>query len=190
MSMLRWLLVHTKPCGEEIARSNLERQQYAVYFPRVLQTTRTSRQRRERIVALFPRYLFLRLDEGRQQLTPVHGTTGVSVVVRFGNKYAVVPDRVVEDLRARADPISGLHRLGHHRPLVPGMPVLLAGYPFDGLEAIFETQDGPDRSVVLLQLLGQQARARVSNDLLIPILPGGNARSSRDLPDAGIRSGH
>src|SRR3989442_995877 len=109
--MLRWYLVHTKPLSETIAQTNLERQGYEVYCPRLEETVRSKNGWRVRIEALFPRYLFLRIDSDRQTLSPVRSTLGVATVVRFGGEFTVVPDRVVCDLRSRADPESGLHRL-------------------------------------------------------------------------------
>ena len=110
--MLRWYLIHTKPLSEGVAQTNLERQGYETYVPRATQAVRCHGHWQDRIVALFPRYLFLRLNEGRQSLGPVRFTMGVASVVRFGSKYTIVPDQVIRDLRARADPATKLHRLG------------------------------------------------------------------------------
>lgn len=153
--MLRWYLIHTKPSSETIAQVNLERQAYQVYFPRVVQSGGGRRQ--GQVVAFFPRYVFLRLDEGRQSLSPVRSTLGVSCVVRFGSRYTVVPDEVIRDLRAREDPQFGLHVI-NRRPLpVPGTVVRIAMGPFEGLEGVFERETGAERVVVLLRLLGQDA---------------------------------
>jgi transcriptional antiterminator RfaH len=166
--MLRWYLVHAKPGCESIAQLNLERQDYEVYFPRLVQRTHVRGHWRERVVALFPRYLFVRVNETRHHLGPARGTVGVSSIVRFGDDYAVVPEHVVQELRARADPDSGLHRISHDVSLRRGMPVVLTGPPFDGLEAIFEDRAGTDRVVVLLNLLGREARVHVPSDRLMP----------------------
>jgi len=165
--MLRWYLIHTKPSSESLARENLERQRYEVYLPRVLQMARRAGRRFERVVALFPRYLFLRLNEGQQAFAPVTFTTGVAGVVRFGARYTVVPDQVVRDLRVRADPVSGLHRLSCGSKLTPGAPVRIRLGPFDGLEGVFERAAGADRVVVLLKLLGQSAPVCVSAESVL-----------------------
>ena len=123
--MLRWYLVHTKPLSEAIAQTNLERQGYEVYYPRLEQTVRRKNGWRMTIEALFPRYVFLRIDSDRQTLSPVRSTLGVATVVRFGAEFAVVPDRVVCDLRSRADPESGLHRLNGAMKFVRGSAVAL-----------------------------------------------------------------
>jgi transcriptional antiterminator RfaH len=165
--VLRWYLVHTKPSAEAVAQLNLERQGYETYLPRLLQRVLWRQQRRERVVPLFPRYLFLRLDSGRQTLSPVRSTAGVATVVRFGAEFAIVPDPVVGDLRSRADPATGLHRLSDAIKLVRGSAVQIVASAFDGLEGIFERTAGGDRVVVLLALLGRMTPVQVPVDTVL-----------------------
>lgn len=166
--MLRWYLIHTKPCGEVMAQVNLQRQGFGVYLPRVLLTVRRRGRWQEAIAPLFPRYLFLQLNEGRQALAPVRSSVGVSAVVRFGPQCAVVPDQIVQDLRLRADPQTGLHRLVGQSALVAGSPVHIGAGAFEGLNGVFQRQAGPDRVVVLMSLLGQEAAVRVSAECVWP----------------------
>jgi transcriptional antiterminator RfaH len=165
--MDHWYLVRTKPSVELTAQRNLERQGYEVYFPRlVLQVVRAGR-RRQRMGALFPRYLFVHLKEGLQALAPVNSSTGVAAVVRFGMRYARVPDRVVRDLRDRADPCTGFHRLRTEHDLQRGSPVRIISGTFEGLEGVFERRTGVERVTVLLNLLGQNARVHLPNESVI-----------------------
>jgi transcriptional antiterminator RfaH len=166
-SLLRWYLVHTKPAGESVARENLERQCYDVYLPRIVESVHRGERRIDRTVPLFPRYLFLRLQEGQQALAPVASTIGVSSIVRFGSRYTIVPDSVVCELQARADPQSGLHRLNRESRLKPGAAVRIRRGPFEGLEGVFERAAGADRVVVLLNLLGQASQVCVSRDSIL-----------------------
>jgi transcriptional antiterminator RfaH len=159
--MQRWYLVYTKPCGEALAQTHLRRQGYEVYLPRIVQPIRRRGLWRDRIVALFPRYLFLRLREGLQTLGPVRSSVGVSGVVRFGSRYAIVPDPIVDGLQERADPQSGLHRMSPPSGLRPGDPVRIGMGPFDGLKGIFERADGAERVVVLLKLLGRDTSVHI-----------------------------
>jgi transcriptional antiterminator RfaH len=166
--MSRWYLIHTKPSGEATARENLVRQGYEVYLPRLQQSVRRRGGIEERVVALFPRYLFLRLEEGAQALAPVRSSIGVSGVVRFGADCAVVPESLIRQLRAREDTATGLHRLAQPEVLVSGMPIRIAMGPFDGLAGVFERNDGADRVLVLLNLLGQNTRVRLPLRSIIP----------------------
>ncbi len=158
--MRRWYLIHSKPAAETEAQLQLQRQGYQTYFPRLLQTVRRHGRPRAQVNPLFPRYLFLHLDEGRQCLTPVRSTLGVANIVRFGARFATVPEEIIRQLRAREDPESGLHKLRPPPPLGPGMPVRIAAGPFSGLEGVFEREEGVNRVVVLLKLLGEERQVR------------------------------
>ena len=164
--MFRWYLIHTKPLSEAVAQTNLERQGYQVYFPRALQRVRRSGRSLHHVVALFPRYLFLHLNEGCQALGPVRSTPGVAGVVRFGPSYTVVPERVIRELQARADPKSGLHTLICEQRLMAGDAVCVRTGPLSGLHGIFDRQAGGDRVVVLLRLLGQDTSVCVPVDAI------------------------
>lgn len=159
-----WYLIHTKPSSEALALRNLLRQQYEAYLPRIVLAALRATQWHERTAPLFPRYLFLRLKEGEQSLRPVASTLGVASIVRFGSCYAVVPDFVIEELQARADPFTGLHRLSCGRRLAPGSTVKVASGPFDGLEGVFEREAGADRVLILLTILGRRAPVCVPAD--------------------------
>jgi transcriptional antiterminator RfaH len=165
--MLRWYLIHTKPARENLAEANLQRQGYRVELPRLQHIVQRQGQCRECITPLFPRYLFLQLREGQQSLGPVRSSVGVSDIVRFGADYAIVPDRIIFALRQRADPNTGLHQLRAPPKLARGATVHITMGPFEGLDGVFEREAGPDRVVVLLHLLGQQAPVRVPADLVV-----------------------
>jgi transcriptional antiterminator RfaH len=163
-----WYLVQTKPSGESTAASNLERQGYEVYYPRLIRTVRRAGYRREAVVPLFPRYLFVRLSNLQQSLAPVRSTLGVAGVVRFGLDYAMVPSSVVHGLICRADPVSGLHRLNVSKSLPRGARIRIAEGVFRGLEGLFERDLGVDRVLVLLQLLGRPTSIAVPTDCVVP----------------------
>lgn len=160
LSSLYWFLVFTKPGGERIATTNLERQGYSVYHPRLIRPLLYRGRWRERVVSLFPRYLFVRMSSALQSLAPVGSTVGVATIVRFGAEAVVVPHSVIEGLISRADPESGLHRLGS-AALKRGTRVNIVAGAFEGLEGIFEREVGEERSMILLRLLGQETPVRI-----------------------------
>jgi transcriptional antiterminator RfaH len=166
--MLRWYLIRTKPAAEATAQANLQRQGFEIYLPRVLSPVRRRGRWRDTVSPLFPRYLFLRLQEGLQALGPVRSSIGVSDLVRFGSRYAVVPDPIVEALRARADAATGLHRLALPAPLAIGAPVRIGAGAFEGLHGIFQRRVGSDRVSVLLNLLGHDASVQIPADFVWP----------------------
>jgi transcriptional antiterminator RfaH len=167
---LRWYLIHTKPGREAIAETNLLRQGFQVYYPRLLRPMRARGRWVTRIVSLFPRYLFLRLAVGRQAMGPVRSTLGVANIVCFGNEYAVVPDPVVADLRGRENPETGLHDLGGHTLFEAGSNVRIVAGPLEGLEGVFQRESGDERVVLLLELLGRETLVQLPSAFVLPHL--------------------
>lgn len=167
-SLRQWFLIFTKPCAEQTAHRNLERQGFRVYYPRLLRPALQRGRWVERVVSLFPRYLFVQLDTARQSLAPVRSTTGVANIVRFGSGITVVHDRIVDGLMRRADPISGVHRLAGAKVFEPGAAVSIVAGAFEGLDGIFERDAGNERVVILLRLLGRQAPVRIPAGFVVP----------------------
>ena len=165
--LLRWHLVFTKPCGEAIAKTNLERQGYRVYFPRLQQKAFKRGVWRDTISALFPRYLFVQLNAALQSLAPMRSTLGVANVVRFGNEYVTVPENIVTNLIDREDE-SGLHRFSFGPLFKAGATIRVIEGVLAGIEGIFEREDENDRVTVLLNLLGRETRIKLPAANVIP----------------------
>jgi transcriptional antiterminator RfaH len=156
----------TKPANEEVAVAHLQRQGYGVYYPRFLQKTLRRGKWCDRITALFPRYVFARLDSNQQSLAPIRSTIGVANVVRFGIDYIVVPDCVVASLKRNED-ATGLHQLRNADWFNRGDTVRIAAGSLTGLEGIFESDDGNHRVTVLLNLLGRETRIQIDAGCVI-----------------------
>lgn len=144
-----WYLVHAKPRQEDLALTNLERQGYECYLPQM----RIERIRRRKAEIanepMFPRYLFIRLDSSDQgkSWSPIRSTLGVNQLVHFGNRAAKVDDQLIDLLirREQAQLIEPLFSKGDTVTITEG--------PFAEIEAIFQTVDAEQRSVILLEIL-------------------------------------
>ena len=96
-----WYLVQSKPRNEMRALENLVRQGYETYLP-LMEVERLQRGKLlKKMEPLFPRYLFLHLEEGNDNWGPIRSTMGVAGLVRFGQAYAVVSDDVLEAVVAK-----------------------------------------------------------------------------------------
>ena len=160
---LHWYVVCCKPRQETIAQQNLQQQGFEVYLPRTLVRTRRRDRWVDVVQVLFPRYLFLRADRRQQSTAPVRSTRGAVGLVRFGAEPAVVPDRLIAAIIARADAATGLHDNGQ-KSWVPGQAVTMVDGPFAGMDAIFSKADGDERAVLLIELLGKTNKVCVNRD--------------------------
>ena len=116
----QWYLVQARPRQAALAVEHLERQGYCVFHPRL----HVEQLRRGRPVvveqALFPDYLFIRLQAGVDNFGPVRSTRGVAQLVGFGTVPVPFDAALVEGLRRHlAVPADG----------APGGPGAVAGAP-------------------------------------------------------------
>lgn len=160
-----WYLVYSKSRQEDVAAQGLVEQGFTVYLPKL----RIKRRRLGGMVEveepLFPRYLFVTPENREQSVSPARYTVGVQKVVRFGTDFLPVPQGVIDSLVSHEDPETGFHRL-----LAPALKrgdrLRIGSGIFQGIEGVFEAHAGRDRVVVLLDLLGQQTRAKIPLDEL------------------------
>ncbi len=163
----KWYVVQTKPRKEYEAEEQLRRQGFGVYLPRLQVEKLRNRRWLATVEPMFPRYLFVHLDPNIDSIAPVRSTRGVSQIVRFGLQLCPVPDEVIQFLQQRENPEN-------HCSTPPpvefskGETVVVRDGPFAGMEGIFERHSGEERSIVLLNCLGQQNRINLARHSVLP----------------------
>ena len=156
---MHWCLVLTKPRQEKLAFDNIVQQGYECYLP----TIPTEKLFKGSVVMseepLFPRYLFVRLGQGplAKSWAPLRSTKGISRLVTFGVKPALVDDCLIKQLR-----VQEVHaRATPNRLFRSGERVRLVRAPFAGVEGVFQMVDGEGRVMVLIELLSKLVNIKV-----------------------------
>lgn len=162
----RWYLVYSKPKKEELARVNLERQGYPTYLPMMRTPRRRSGRRIIRVEPMFPRYLFIHLDTESDNWAPIRSTLGVANLVRFGMYPSPVPEDLVQLLVAREN-TEGVQDVPLHT-FEEGQKVRIEEGPFMGYEGIFLAKTSQERVMVLLDIVGKAAKAKINVEHLGP----------------------
>jgi transcriptional antiterminator RfaH len=152
----RWYVVQCKPREERRALDNLERQSFVCYLPELAVERVRQGSRIEVRENLFPGYLFIHLDELRDNWHPIRSTRGVMRIVRFDQNPSPVSDEIVEGIRQRLG--GSLTRIPY---LQPGERVRIAGGCFSNLEAIFVANDGAERVMLLMNILHSETSISV-----------------------------
>jgi transcriptional antiterminator RfaH len=157
----RWYVVHTQPHGEAKADLHLRRQGFMTYLPRYLRQRRHAR--RTDIVArpLFPNYLFVAFDLGRDRWRSIHSTFGVNRIVLAGEEPLPITDDVVDQIRGREGK-DGFVVLGLPAGLGPGSKVRLIDGIFADARGVLDRIADDHRVSILLKLLGREVRVSVS----------------------------
>lgn len=162
----KWYLVYCKPRQEDVAKLNLERQDFETYLPKIHQRRRRLGRRVFVVEPMFPRYLFIHLDTHHDNWGPIRSTLGVTSLVRFGQHPTPVPGDLIGTLREREDQ-QGIQVLPP-KDFKRGDSLRIADGAMTGFEGIFVARSGRDRVVVLLEIMGKQARVQVPRDVIEP----------------------
>lgn len=159
-----WYLVYTKPRQEITAKENLQRQGYEIYLPMTRLPRRRLGKRRYMNEPFFPRYMFIRLNTTSDNWAPIRSTKGVANMVRFSLHPMPVPNELIVNIRSRENPESGMHDIDVS--IKKGDKVRVMDGPMMGYEGIFIAKTGQERVIILLDVLGQQARLQIDAEAL------------------------
>jgi transcriptional antiterminator RfaH len=165
--MKSWYLIHTKPKSEDLAKENLERQNYETYLPLILGRSRKKGKTIKSIQPMFPRYLFIHLSNQTDDWGPIRSTLGVSSLVRFGVAPAKVPDKLINNLK-KSENNEGTHELTS-KPLSQGDKLLIMEGPFEGYEATLFSQKSDDRIIVLLKIAENFVKVKLDQSFIEPL---------------------
>lgn len=160
--MKNWHLLMTKPREDARAESHLFNQGYELFRPLL----RLYRIRKGEQVAvtepLFPRYLFIRLDDALSNWAKIRSTRGVAQLVRFTDMPAKVPDSLIAMLQDQCSEANVIDTTGE-RPYVysKGDEIEITEGSFRGIRAIIREQVAKDRVLLLLNLLGKEQELEI-----------------------------
>ena len=161
----RWFLVHTQPRNERRAEMHLGFQGFRTHFPTIQKTIRHARQLRTVRAPLFPRYIFLILDLGRDRWLSVRSTFGVSTLFTCEDRPVPVPSGIVEALIQRTDEANlTLFNDG----LRTGQTVRILSGPFADFVGTLERLDDAGRVRVLLEMMGTAVPVALRRSAILP----------------------
>lgn len=154
----RWYLIQCKPKQDARAEEHLARQGFQCFRPARSIIRLRGGRKQEITDSLFPGYLFIQLDQVNDNWHPIRSTRGVRQLVYFGDQPASMDNELIEQLQQRlAAPQLPAEMLCGDR-------VRLNSGHFQDLEAIFLTDDGTERVLILLQLLQREHTLSVPRD--------------------------
>jgi transcriptional antiterminator RfaH len=164
-SQPHWYLIQCKPREDDRAQEHLERQDFECYRPLYEKERVRHRRRQAARVALFPGYLFIRLDRLHDNWLPICSTRGVVKIVRFTGYPLPVADEIIDEIRRRIEgrPIREAY-------LKSGEQLVITGGSFSGIQAIFLASDGEERVILLLNILQSDQRLTFPIDYVRRVL--------------------
>ena len=152
-----WCVVYTKARSEDFAQVTLRQRGIVTFYPKL--ALPKSAKRNRQLVALFPNYLFVRLDLSSNEPGSVTWCPGVKRLLNFDGVPAIVDDSAVSFLMDQATPDATITACSNLRA---GQEVIIEHGPFGGLIGIIERPpNARGRVKVLLQLLNRPTKVDV-----------------------------
>ena len=159
-----WFVLTTKPKSEQRAVENLTSQGIEVYFPKVKQLKRRQGKKVVAEEALFPNYIFVKLNADKDNFNAIRSTRGVSSFVRFGLSYAQASENLITQLKGDIGNQLEQTNLTSLTKFKKGEKLIVTDGLFEGLSAIYHCKGGLERSVLLLNILGKENKVVIENE--------------------------
>lgn len=155
--MQHWHLLYTKPKEDARAQTNLLYQGYEIFRPLIRHYRLVKGSQKTLVESLFPRYIFIKLDQESSNWARLRSTRGVMSLVSFNQVPAIVPSALVDELMTEVNEEDVIDRTNNHQALFrSGDEVEIGEGSFFGLRAIVKAQTSEERVIVLLNMLGSQ----------------------------------
>jgi transcriptional antiterminator RfaH len=162
-----WFCLRAQPKREHIAAACLRQIPEAeVFCPRVRFRKRTNRGLVWFVESMFPGYLFARFDYATLHRR-IRQIPGVSGFVQFGDRFALLPDSIISEIRICTG-TNELMELNHG--LEPGQNVQIIQGPFQGMEALITRLiTARERVEILVEWMGRSLHAEAGVADLMPL---------------------
>jgi len=155
-----WFCLRAQPKREHIAATCLRQMpEVEVFCPRVRLRKRTNRGPVWFVESMFPGYLFSRFNYATFHRQIRH-KPGVSGFVQFGERLALLPDTLVDEIRMRtgSDEVMEMNQT-----LEPGQSVQITQGPFQGVAALVTRLiTARERVEILVEWMGRSLHAEAS----------------------------
>jgi transcriptional antiterminator RfaH len=165
---MKWYVASTHPRQELRAESNLRRQGFEAWLPKLVRDRRHARRVDTTSAPLFPGYLFIAMDMCSHRWRAINSTFGVRHVLCHGETPRAVECGFVETLLASADD-AGVVSMPGVDELVPGQPLRLVSGPFANYIGTLLSLADKDRVALLLNLLGREVQVRVARSQVVAV---------------------
>jgi len=156
----KWLLVYTKTKEEQRAKKNLENQGFEIFLP-MIAFAQSHQSKSITLKAMFPRYLFVKVNLELDKWNRIQSTRGVSHVVLFGSRLAEIPNQVIAYLKSKADENDIFNQKTRIRQFHKGEKLVVKAGTFKGMEATFLSKKSKERVRVLLKFLNHLITADI-----------------------------
>ena len=161
----KWVLVYTKAQEEQRAKKNLENQGFEIFLPLIV-FARSNQPKSKTLKAMFPRYLFVKINMELDKWSRIKSTRGVSHLVVFGQRLAEIPHQVIAYLQSETDENDIFRQKITRQEFTRGDTLVIEKGVFKDKEATFLAKKSKERVRILLRFVNHLITADIpSSDI-------------------------
>jgi transcriptional antiterminator RfaH len=156
----KWFLVYTKANEEQRAKKHLENQGFKIFLP-MIAFANMNQAKAKNLEAMFPRYLFIKINLEKDNWTLIKSTRGVSHMVVFGQRFAEIPNQIIAHLKLGADKNDIFRQSIAREEFKKGDTLVIKKGVFKDQEATFLSKQSKERVRILLNFVNNIITAEV-----------------------------
>tara|TARA_B100000963_G_C22568296_1_gene644808 strand:- start:769 stop:1260 length:492 start_codon:yes stop_codon:yes gene_type:complete len=154
---MSWIVVNTKSNCEIKACSNLMRQGFKVFFPKIEKTVIRFKKICKTFKPLFPGYIFVLLEDNKNW-TKINYTYGVFKILRFSEKIYYLPSEIMKNIKKNCNE-NGIFK--KKIKIQKGEKITFIKNNFFTMDAVFDEYIDQNRAFIFLEFLKQKVKAKV-----------------------------
>jgi len=156
----KWILVYTKAQEEQKAKRNLQNQGFEIFLP-MIAFAKLNQSKSIILKAMFPRYLFVKINIELDKWNRIKSTRGVSHMVVFGQRLAEIPNQVIDYLKSEADENDIFRQKITRQEFQKGDKLVIEKGMFKDKEATFLAKKSKERVRILLRFVNNLITAEI-----------------------------
>ena len=150
----KWILVYTKAKEEQKAKRNLQNQDFEIFLP-MIAFAKVNQSKSITLKAMFPGYLFVKINTELDKWNRIKSTRGVSHLVVFGQRLAEIPNQVIAYLKSGADENDIFRQKITRQEFQKGDKLVIEKGMFKDKEATFLAKKSKERVRILLRFVNE-----------------------------------
>ena len=156
----KWILVYTKAKEEQKAKRNLQNQGFEIFLP-MIDFAKLNQSKSITLKAMFPGYLFVKINTELDKWNRIKSTRGVSHLVVFGQRLAEIPNQVIAYLKSGADENDIFRQKITRQEFQKGDKLVIEKGMFKDKEATFLAKKSKERVRILLRFVNHLITADI-----------------------------
>ena len=156
----KWVLVYTKAQEEQKAKRNLQNQGFEIFLP-MIAFEKLNQSKSITLKAMFPGYLFVKINTELDKWNRIQSTRGVSHLVVFGQRLAEIPNQVIAYLKSGADENDIFRQKITRQEFQKGDKLVIEKGMFKDKEATFLAKKSKERVRILLRFVNHLITADI-----------------------------